>query len=127
MELQKRIWQKLPMKHTDDGRCLDPKLLISALSAITLEWMLTENRDESVRSHEYPVLKRIQDGIINEAFDKEQLENVKKALELYVSYGDDTKATDIACKILKKTPKELGAGSMAARQILNEIKKMGKC
>jgi hypothetical protein len=125
MSQYKRIWQKLPRKHTDNGKIINPDSLILGLSSILLEWKLGDNCDESVRSHEYPVLRRIEDGIINNIFIEEDLRDVKKLLEKYVAYGDDIEATDIACKILGKTPDELGAGSMAATQVLSEIATYG--
>jgi hypothetical protein len=126
MSLYKKIWQELPMKHTDDERAINPNRLILGLSSILLEWKSGDVCDESVRSHEYPVLKRINDGIINDVFNEEELRDIKILMEKYVPYGNDTEATDIACKILGKTPEEMFAGSMAAAQVLSEIKAMKK-
>lgn len=108
-----KMWENLP---TD--KILTEEELKESLFSIVEEW-LKEDRDESVRSRELWLIRRIEE-LYNGAVKHKRSFN--KLLELYVKIGDDKEAIEIACNLIGKTPEEAGAGSFAAQQVLEEIK-----
>ena len=122
----KKEWKNLPTDCDDCGDSLSAVDMVLGLASIVAEWLTVDNRDESVRDHEMPLLIRIQANWDKGVFSDEYIESLKVLLANFVRCGDNEAAVKIACEILGKSPEELEAGSMAAAQVLTEIENFEK-